>query len=248
MLTESGNMLNFQGVKKWLELNLEENAQFQNAEFVVCLDSLNLLAAETAADLHMHVSKPPKEGTHVNKFYQLLRKKAQLYGNKTLEGVHKKINLADTLLAWEHERFSMKRIPAFTISSLKSHSDPLRSTIFNEHANTATLQDDSELNEEILDNLEQTTKIIAETLATYIYNIDGAKENENGEIFTGTMAIGAETFKPYLNLRSMTKNQNIKQAFEKYLRNVKHFTEKPDAREPEFMFYDGEEAQLNVYK
>lgn len=67
----------------------------------------------------MHVSKPPKEGTHMNNFYKNLRSTGQIYGNATVEGVHKKINLADTLLAWEHERFSMKRMPAFTLSSLK---------------------------------------------------------------------------------------------------------------------------------
>jgi len=37
--------------------------------------------------------------------------------------VAKKINLADSLRAWEHERFSMERLPAFTLSS---HESPLR--------------------------------------------------------------------------------------------------------------------------
>jgi hypothetical protein len=36
--------------------------------------------------------------------------------------------------------------------------------------------------------------------------------------------------------------------FDKFLKNVKVMNEKADQREPEFMFYDGDEATLNVYK
>lgn len=117
LVSESGSFLNFQGMKKWLDSNVDENVQIQNAEFVICLDTI--VQQIRSNTIFMHVSKPPKDGTKMNNFYKQLKQTASLYGNVSVEGVHKKINLADIVLAWEHERFSMKRMPAFTLSSLK---------------------------------------------------------------------------------------------------------------------------------
>lgn len=231
LISESGSLLNFQGMKKWLDTNLDENVQIQQAEFVVCLDSIGRML--TNDNIFMHVSKPPKEGTSMNAFYKILKTVAQRYGNFTVEGVHKKINLADTLLAWEHERFSMKRMPAFTLSNLKSHKDPLRNTIFSD-----------EDEEEQLDKLETNVKILAETLASYIYNLP---VDNVGEIFTGSMTITKDNIRPWLHVRSTQQNNDLKYAFEKYLKNVKLTYEKPDAREPDFMLYDDRDAMLNIY-
>lgn len=179
LITESGSLVNFQGVKKWLDTNVDDNAALQNAEFVLCLDSIGKASDDDS--LYMHVSKPPKEGSHMNLFYKQLKQNAQRYGNVTIEGVHKKINLADVQLAWEHERFSMKRMPAFTLSSIKSHKDAQRTTIFE----TTRIQ--------TLATAQRNAKIIAETLANYIYGAskggdtsDGGLAATNSEIFSGS--------------------------------------------------------------
>lgn len=133
----------------------------------MCLNAIGKSSIDEA--LFMHVSKPPKEGTHMNTFYKHLKTNAQKYANITVEGVHKKINLAEVQLAWEHERFSMRRMPAFTLSSLKLHKDAQRTTIF-ETSRELTLS-----------IAERNAKIIAEALVNYIYGgIEGA------EIFSGS--------------------------------------------------------------
>jgi len=40
--------------------------------------------------------------------------------------VHKKINLADDFLAWEHERYSIRRLTAMTLSHYKVVKFPIK--------------------------------------------------------------------------------------------------------------------------
>lgn len=77
---------------------------------MLCLDSL-----ARNSSLYLHVSKPPREAS----LGGMLLSAAQAASGGSLQMVHKKINLADEVLAWEHERYSIRRLPAFTFSSLQ---------------------------------------------------------------------------------------------------------------------------------
>ncbi|XP_017075743.1 nicalin [Drosophila eugracilis] len=230
LLSDAGVLLNFQGSKKWLEL--DDNA-LQNVEFVLCLDTITeSLSYTTDNALYMHVSKPPKDKTSISNFFKLLKSSAEKYSNGlSVEGVHKKINLADTKLAWEHERFSIKRYPSFTLSSVKSPRSPIRTTIFK--------NDESQIVEHTLN----TSRIIAEALASFMYKVDPISS-----IFDGQLAIKEENILPYFGLKSILHNNDVKDAFEKYLNNVKIIYDKPDGRDPEFMFYNENDVKLNVYR
>lgn len=120
----------------------------------MCLDSISSSNA-----LYMHVSKPPKDNSPASLFFKQLKNLGE-----NVDGVHKKINLADELLSWEHERYSIRRLPAFTISSLKSHRDLNRNTI---------LDTDNDMKV-----LTKNTQLIAEALARHIYNFT------DGQLFT----------------------------------------------------------------
>ena len=79
-----------------------------------------------------------------------------LYG-EPVEMVHKKINLADEKLAWEHERFSIRRLPAFTASGMSGPNNQERNTIL-----------DTEKSVEP-QSLQRHTRVISEALACSIY-------------------------------------------------------------------------------
>ena len=96
-----------------------------NVAFVLCLDTVG-----RGSHLRLHVSKPPREGTLQHAFLRELETvAAHQFPDVSFSMVHKKINLADDVLAWEHERFAIRRLPAFTMSHLESHRSGPRSSI-----------------------------------------------------------------------------------------------------------------------
>lgn len=101
-------------------------------QFAICLDSLGksteISDDEQDSGVFMHVSRPPKEGQASFEFFKSMELVAN-NSNVRFELNHKKINLASDVLAWEHERFSLSKIPAMTLSHFQSHKDSDRNSM-----------------------------------------------------------------------------------------------------------------------
>jgi len=219
------------------QLDSLDSAIIQEASFIICLDTLS-----ATSNIYMHVSKPPKENSSAALFYRELKIATDKFSSSAVEGIHKKINLADELLAWEHERYSIRRLPAFTLSAIKSHKDMSRSSI-------------SDVKDTVnMDNLHQTTQVIVNALASFVYNISSA------DIFDTSLKVERSFLQAWIDFLTSqarspqflaTKDNSLllafKDTFNKYLRDVKVSFVVPDKRDPEFMFYDVTKATMNIY-
>lgn len=158
----------------------------------MCLDTIvQTTNLEDANSLYMHVSKPPKDGSSINSFYKLFKETGE-NNNKTIEGVHKKINLAETNLAWEHERFGIKKISSFTLSSTKNYKSVSRSTIFTRnHA-------------DLLTALHSNAETIIESLVKYIFDI-------NDDRLTSSISkLSKKSVESWTGIKSTLQNNDVK--------------------------------------
>ncbi|MGH0156646.1 UNVERIFIED_CONTAM: hypothetical protein FKN15_032298 [Acipenser sinensis] len=226
-----------------------------NVAFVLCLDTLG-----SSDSLHLHVSKPPKEGSPQHTLLKELETvSSSQYPEVKFSMVHKKINLADDTLAWEHERFGIRRLPAFTLSHLESHRSAARSSIMD----VRTQVD--------VQTLSRNTKIIAEALARVIYNLTGKGAPEDLQIFTEQMAVPSPVPRPPQQVQEeqlssvldwLTSQPRAAQLVDKespvvgtleyflsrFLKDVKRHYVKADKRDPEFVFYDQLKQVMNAYR
>ncbi|XP_068175077.1 BOS complex subunit ncln isoform X3 [Antennarius striatus] len=242
-----GGKFNYQGTKRWLEDNLDhtDSSLLQdNVAFVLCLDTLG-----NGDSLHLHVSKPPKEGTPQ---YFLLKELelvvASQYPEVKFSMVHKKINLADDMLAWEHERFGIRRLPAFTLSHLPSHRLAQRSSIMDVRPHVD------------MQKLSRNTKVVAEALARVIYNLTEKGAPRDLQIFTEQMQVQEEQLSAVVDwltaqpraAQLVDKDSSVVTTLEyhlgHYLKDVKRHYVKADKRDPEFVFYDQLKQTMNAYR
>jgi hypothetical protein len=247
-LLSGGGKLNYAGTKRWLDEHLDLDAAsdvLSKVKYVLCLDSLG-----KDGSLKLHVSKPPKEGSDAAIFFSNLHTVSQtLYpAVKAPEIIHKKINLADDLFSWEHERFSIRRLPAMTLSHLASPKGNDRQTILDTSASISS------------EALQRNTRIIAEALACSLYPKMEAGRC-TGELFAGTWEPKESSLQGWMDLvtsyprhatlisdRNSELVKSLTSALARYVQDVSTVTGNPDKREPEFVLYDTPSAVMNIYR
>uniref|UniRef100_A0A4W4F9G3 BOS complex subunit NCLN n=1 Tax=Electrophorus electricus TaxID=8005 RepID=A0A4W4F9G3_ELEEL len=231
-----GGKFNYQGTKRWLEDNLDhtESSLLQdNVAFVLCLDTLG-----NGDSLHLHVSKPPKEGSPQHALLRELQMVNTFYPDLKFSMVHKKINLADDTLAWEHERFGIRRLPAFTLSRLDSHRSVARNSIMDiPHVD--------------LKKLSRNTKLIAEALARVIYNLTEkvrAMSLVQDQLTSLIDWLASQPRAAQLVDKDSSVVSTLEYYMGHYLKDVKRHFVKADKRDPEFVFYDQLKQTMNAYR
>ncbi|XP_035504215.1 nicalin-1 isoform X1 [Scophthalmus maximus] len=258
-----GGKFNYQGTKRWLEENLDHTDYSllqDNVAFVLCLDTLG-----NGDSLHLHVSKPPKEGTPQ---YSLLKELEMVvssqYPEVKFSMVHKKINLADDMLAWEHERFGIRRLPAFTLSHLPSHRLAQRSSIMDVRSVYPSSQHgvgEPPVGPHVdVQKLGRNAKVVAEALARVIYNLTEKGAPGDLQIFTEQMQVQEDHLSAVVDwltaqpraAQLLDKDSSVVSTLEyhlgRYLKDVKRHYVKADKRDPEFVFYDQLKQTMNAYR
>ncbi|XP_041984353.1 nicalin-1 [Aricia agestis] len=235
VLSSTGHSLNYFATKKWLEDQLDsaDASLLQDISFVMCLDSIS------SGPLSMHVSKPPKPGSPAHSV------KARL----GVDVVHKKINLADELLAWHHERFSIRRMTAFTVSALKSHKEPARSSVLDTPSEAG------------LRRLVTNIQSIARALASHVYNLTDEGGDEDSALYDNALNVDETFIRTWYNylastprapqvLATSSNTAGVTGALERALSqfvSVSVSAHAPDRREPDHVLYTPTRALLHVY-
>ncbi|XP_056302761.1 nicalin-1-like [Danio aesculapii] len=245
-----GGKYNFLGTKHWLEENMdhaESSLLHDNVEFVICLDSLG-----TGDEIFLHVSRPPKPGTPQYSFIQQLEQIISARFPWVRFGtVHKKINLQETNVAWEHERYGMKRIPGFTLSHIENPKSELRGSILDSIAQVD------------MRKLKRNTVIVAESLARFIYNLSDKGSAKDMQVFKGSLDIQDSRLSALMTMLTTVPRavqlldrepehtlliNSLEQEFKHYLKQVHKHTFHQDRRDPEITFFDQMKQPMMMYR
>ncbi|CAI8616251.1 unnamed protein product [Vicia faba] len=233
----SGGPYNYNGTRKWLQ-SFDQRLR-ETIDYAICLDTIGSWENE----LWIHVSKPP-ENAFIKQILEDFSSVAEELGVQ-VNLKHKKINISNPRVAWEHEQFSRLRVTAATLSELSSAPELLEST--------GGLLDGRQFVNEAA--IVRSVKLIAESLAKHIYGHQG----KNVQIFAdnSNLAVNPSYVRSWLDVLSQTprvapflsKDDPFITALKKELED--HTDEVNVQREildGMFTFYDSTSAKLNIYQ
>ncbi|XP_072315615.1 BOS complex subunit NCLN, partial [Eucyclogobius newberryi] len=246
-LTGAGKY-NFLGTKRWIEENLDhsESSLLQdNVAFVLCLDTLG-----SGDELFVHVSRRPRPETPIGAFTQVLDEVlSSRFSWLKVALVHKKINLMESSVSWEHECFILRRIPALTLSRLEHKSE--RGTVLD----TRSAVDDQ--------RLRRNGVVIAEALGRFMFNLSHQGSAEDLPLFRGQLDLQDSRLSSLLTalasvpratqLLDQDPNQVLvldflELEFRQKLQKVQKHRFKIDKRDPEVTFFDQMKQRLVMYR
>nr|CBN81133.1 Nicalin-1 [Dicentrarchus labrax] len=245
-----GGKYNFLGTKRWIEENLdhaESSLLHDNVAFVLCLDTL-----ANSDKLYMHVSRPPKQDTPIQSFIQQMEEVVSSRFPWVKVGlVHKKINLVESTVAWEHERYSLRRIPSFTLSHLEDPKSELRGSILD----TMSQVD--------FRKLKRNGIIIAEALACYMYNLSDKGSPKDVQVFKGQLDFQDGRMSNLMSFLTSVPRasqlldkepshillvNSLEHEFKRYLQQVHRHAFRQDKRDPDITFFDQMDQPIVMYR
>ncbi|XP_033822380.1 nicalin-1-like [Periophthalmus magnuspinnatus] len=245
-----GGKYNFIGTKRWIEENVdhaETSFLQQHVSFVLCLDTLG-----GGESLFAHVSRPPHPNTPLGAFTQILDEViSSRFPSLAFGVVHKKINLGESLVSWEHERFSLRRVPAFTLSRLEDPKDPSRGSVLD----TRCVVEDQ--------RMRRSGVLVAEALGRFMFNLSHLGSPRDLQLFRGQLELHDSRMSSLLTalasvpraaqLLDQDPNQvqvldSLELEFRQYLRSVRRYSFTMDKREPEITFFDQMKQPIVMYR
>ncbi|GER33203.1 nicalin [Striga asiatica] len=233
----SGGPYNYNGTQKWLR-SMDQRLR-ETIDYAICLNSIG----SSSNELWLHVSKPP-ENAYIKQIFEGFSSVSEELGLKV--GLkHKKINISNPRVAWEHEQFSRLRVTAATLSKLPVAPDFLE--------NTGSLSDNRNFINEA--SISRSVKLVAESLARQIYG----QEGKNIDIFAdhSSLSINPSYIRSWVEFLSTTprvapflsKDDPLIVALKKELSD--HTIEVNVQQEPldgVFTFYDSISGKLHIYQ
>lgn len=236
VLTGAGRV-SFGGAKYWLDR--ADARLLENVELALCLDALG-----QGEGMYLHISKPAKDPEIIQLYSEFQSRAVQM--GLPFELVHKKIDLSDPEVYWQHEQFSRKRVLAGTVSHRKDASPSFEhGSIFDRHVNLTVLK--------------RNIKFLAEVLAAHVYGFHG----KGLEVFTGSLRINDDfvaawqssltqhaRMQPFLSAASPSSPEGqliegLEKAMEAYTQSVRKETFPVNSP---IQFYGVSEVKMSAFK